>query len=224
MRYYFKGKKIILCLVLVIIFFIYIFIFVNNNIKPTLLAVSEIRVKSVATQAINDSISSKLIDGIDYTDLIFVKYDNSGRVVLMQANTILMNNMASAVASEVQNQMKQIAQSDIKIPLNNAFDVQIITLPSIKLKMIPQGAVSVDFATEFQESGINQTRHRIYLIVEAEIKIIVPLVSENIKITSNIPIAETIIVGEVPYQYINIQKEGILSIVKKKKKKYKYIL
>lgn len=213
MRYYFKGKKIILCLVLVIIFFIYIFIFVNNNIKPTLLAVSEIRVKSVATQAINDSISSKLIDGIDYTDLIFVKYDNSGRVVLMQANTILMNNMASAVASEVQNQMKQIAQSDIKIPLNNAFDVQIITLPSIKLKMIPQGAVSVDFATEFQESGINQTRHRIYLIVEAEIKIIVPLVSENIKITSNIPIAETIIVGEVPYQYINVPKEGILSIV-----------
>lgn len=213
MRYYLKGKKIILCIVLVIILFIYIFIFVNNNIKPTLLAVSEIRVKSVATQAINDSISTKLVDGIDYTDLIFVKYDNAGRVVLMQANTILMNNMASEVAAEVQNQMKQISQSVIKIPLNNAFDIQILTLPSIKLKMIPQGAVSVDFATEFQESGINQTRHRIYLIVEAEIKIIVPLVSENIKITSNIPIAETIIVGEVPKQYINVPKEGILSIV-----------
>ena len=213
MRYYLKGKKIILCIVLVIILFIYIFIFVINNIKPKLLAVSEIRVKSVATQAINDSISTKLVDGIDYTDLIFVKYDNAGRVVLMQANTILMNNMASEVAAEVQNQMKQISQSVIKIPLNNAFDIQILTLPSIKLKMIPQGAVSVDFATEFQESGINQTRHRIYLIVEAEIKIIVPLVSENIKITSNIPIAETIIVGEVPKQYINVPKEGILSIV-----------
>jgi len=208
-----RGKKLILSLVLVSIFLIYIFIFINKNIKPTILAVSEIRVKSVATQAINDSVSSKLFDDIDYTDLIFVKYDEGGRVVLMQANTILMNSMASQVANEVQNQMKKIAQSDIKIPLNNAFDIQIMTLPSIRLKMIPQGAVSVDFATEFEESGINQTRHRIYLIVQAEIKMIVPLVSENIKVTSNIPIAETIIVGEVPSQYVNVPKEGILNIV-----------
>ncbi|WP_077367891.1 sporulation protein YunB [Anaerosalibacter sp. Marseille-P3206] len=213
MKHKFRGKKLILSLVSIIIFLIYIFIFINKNIKPTILAVSEIRVKSVATQAINDSVSSKLFDDIDYTDLIFVKYDETGRVVLMQANTILMNSMASEVANEVQNQMKKIAQSDIKIPLNNAFDIQIMTLPSIKLKMIPQGAVSVDFATEFEESGINQTRHRIYLIVEAEIKMIVPLISENIKVTSNIPIAETIIVGEVPSQYVNVPKEGILNIV-----------
>lgn len=213
MKHKSRGKKLILSLVLVSIFLIYIFIFINKNIKPTILAVSEIRVKSVATQAINDSVSSKLFDDIDYTDLIFVKYDEGGRVVLMQANTILMNSMASQVANEVQNQMKKIAQSDIKIPLNNAFDIQIMTLPSIRLKMIPQGAVSVDFATEFEESGINQTRHRIYLIVQAEIKMIVPLVSENIKVTSNIPIAETIIVGEVPSQYVNVPKEGILNIV-----------
>lgn len=208
-----RIKKVIFTLVLVVIFFIYMFIFINNNIIPTLLAVSEIRAKSVATQAINDSVSLKLFDDIDYSDLIFVKYDSAGKVVLMQANTILMNSMATAVATEVQNQIEEIAQSDIKIPLNNAFDIQIITLPSIKLKIVPQGAVSVDFATEFQESGINQTRHRIYLIVEVDIKIIVPLVSETIKVTSNIPIVETVIVGDVPNEYINVPKGGILSIV-----------
>lgn len=132
----------------------------------------------------------------------------------MQANTILMNSIALEVAVEVQNQLKNISKSDIKIPLNNAFDIQIVKLPSIKLQIVPQGAVSVDFATEFQESGINQTRHRIYLIVVAEIKIIVPLVSENIKVTSNIPIAETIIIGDVPNQYVNVPKDDILNIVR----------
>lgn len=190
------------------------FIYINNNIKATLIAVSEIRAKAVATQAINDAVSLKLDDRIDYTDLIYVKYDTKGKVTLMQANTILMNSIASEVAVEVQNQLKNISKSDIKIPLNNAFDIQIVKLPSIKLQIVPQGAVSVDFATEFQESGINQTRHRIYLIVVAEIKIIVPLVSENIKVTSNIPIAETIIIGDVPNQYVNVPKDDILNIVR----------
>ena len=36
---------------------------------------------------------------------------------------------------------------------------------------------------------------------------IVPLISDDIEITTNIPIAETIIVGDVPEQYIELPKE-----------------
>jgi sporulation protein YunB len=209
-----KNKRFIVWIVLPAVIIVYMFIYINNNIKATLVAVSEIRAKAIATQAINDATSIITNDNIDYTDLISVKYDDKGKVTLMQANTILMNSIASEVAVEVQNQLKNISKSDIKIPLNNAFDIQIVKLPSIKLQIVPQGAVTVDFATEFQESGINQTRHRIYLIVIAEIKIIVPLVSENIKVTSSVPIAETIIIGDVPNQYVNVPKDDILSIIK----------
>ena len=132
----------------------------------------------------------------------------------MQANTILMNNIAAEVALEVQEQLKEISKSIIKVPLSNAFNTQLITLPSVKVQIIPQGSVAVDFATEFESSGINQTRHRIYIIVVTDIKMIVPLVSENLRITTNIPIAETIIVGDVPEQYVNVPKENILNVIR----------
>lgn len=182
--------------------FLYLFNYIDRNIKPTLVAIAEIRAKSVTTKAINDSIKAKIKDGIDYEKLIFVKYDKDGRVSLMQANTILMNDLAADMALEVQEQLKKLSNTKVKVPLRNAFDRQILYLPDINLEIQPQGSVNVGFATEFEEAGINQTRHRIYLIVSTDIKLIIPLITETINITTNIPIAETIIIGNVPEQFI----------------------
>ena len=217
MKYYFylaKRKKTMIWTIIIILFIIYIFRYVDKNIKPTVVAISEIRARSVTTQTINDTIKSKIKRDINYNDLIFVKYDNEGKVTLMQANTILMNSIAAEVGIEVQEQLQQMSKTKIKVPLSNAFDTQIITLPSINVQIIPQGSVAVDFATEFESSGINQTRHRIYIIVVTDIKMIVPLVQENLRITTNIPIAETIIVGDVPEQYLNIPNDKMLKIIR----------
>ncbi|NLV76236.1 MAG: sporulation protein YunB [Tissierellia bacterium] len=209
-----RKKRSIIWIIALLILIIYLFRYTDKNIKPTVVAISEIRARAITTQAINDTIKNKIKRDINYNDLIFVKYDNEGKVTLMQANTILMNSIASEVAIEVQEQLTEMSKSNIKVPLSNAFDTQIITLPSINIRIIPQGSVAVDFATEFESSGINQTRHRIYIIVVTDIKMIVPLVSENLRITTNIPIAETIIVGDVPEEYVNVPKENLLNIIR----------
>jgi len=192
---------------------IYTFNYIDKNIRPSIVAISEVKAKQVTTQAINNTIKSKIKNDIDYDDLIFVHYDNAGKVTLMQANTMLMNSIASEVALEVQNELKQISESTIRVPLSNVFNTDLVRLPSINIQIVPQGSVIVDFATEFESTGINQTRHRVYIIVTTDIKLIVPLVSEEITITTNIPIAETIIVGEVPEQYVNVPDDEILNIV-----------
>lgn len=203
----------ILWIITILLIILYIYKFIDKKIVPTVKAVAEIKARSVTTETINDTIKNKIRRDIEYSDLIFVKYDNEGKVTLMQANTILMNSIASEVALEVQKQLKNISESTIKVPLSNAFDTQLINLPSVKIRIIPQGSVSVDFATEFESTGINQTRHRIYIIVVTDIRMIVPLESENLRITTNIPIAETIIVGDVPNQYVNIPEDELLNIV-----------
>lgn len=217
MRYFssiIKKKGFIVWIIVIIVLILYIYKYIDNNIKPTIVAISEIRSRSITTQAINNTIRTKIKRDINYNDLIFVKYDNEGKVALMQANTILMNNIASEVAIEVQEQLKGISKSTIKVPLSNAFNTQLITLPSVNIQIVPQGSVAVDFATEFESSGINQTRHRIYIIVVTDIKMIVPLVEETLQITTNIPIAETIIIGDVPEQYFNIPQDSILNVVR----------
>ena len=207
-----KRKKLILWIIAIFLLILYIFRYIDKNIVPTVKAVAEIKARSVTTEAINDTIKNKIRKDIDYSDLIFVQYDNEGRVTLMQANTVLINSIASEVALEVQKQLEKISESIIKVPLSNAFNSQLLSLPSIKIKIIPQGSVSVDFATEFESTGINQTRHRIYIIVVTDIRMIIPLESENLRVTTNIPIAETIIVGDVPERYVNIPDKNILNI------------
>lgn len=64
------------------------------------------------------------------------------------------------------------------------------------------GMVDVNFGTEFEHAGINQTRHRVYLIVNTEAKVIVPFNSSNMHVTTYLPVAETIIVGKIPENYI----------------------
>lgn len=217
MRYFssiIKKKGFIVWIIVIIVLILYIYKYIDNNIKPTVVAISEIRSRSITTQAINNTIRTKIKRDINYNDLIFVKYDNEGKVALMQANTILMNNIASEVAIEVQEQLEGISKSTIEVPLSNAFNTQLINLPSVNVQIVPQGSVAVDFATEFESSGINQTRHRIYIIVVTDIKMIVPLVEETLQITTNIPIAETIIIGDVPEQYFNIPQDSILNVVR----------
>lgn len=216
MRYYFnilKRKKLILWIIALLILGLYIYKYIDKNIRPSIVAISEVRARQVTAQVINNTIKEKIKRDINYNDLIFVKYDSQGKVSLMQANTILMNNIASEVALEVQKELKEISETTIKVPLRNAFDTHIVNLPSLNIKIVPQGSVAVDFATEFESTGINQTRHRIYIIVITDVKMIVPLVSENVRVATNIPIAETIIVGEVPEQYVNVPEDEILELV-----------
>lgn len=211
-----RGRnKLFIIIVIITTLIIYGFIVLDRNIKPSVLAISEVKARIIATQAINDSIKAKIKDDIKYKDLIFVKYDNEGKVTMMQANTVLMNSIASDVALEVQNNIRQISTSNVEIPLGNAFNSQLLSQygPKIKLRIVPQGTVTVDFATEFEESGINQTRHKVYLIIITNVRIIVPLASDTIRIATTIPIAETIIVGDVPESYINVPEEEFLNVV-----------
>ncbi|NLX61590.1 MAG: sporulation protein YunB [Tissierellia bacterium] len=207
MRYYFyllRKKRYFIWIIALLLFVLYIYKYIDKNLKPSIVAVSEVKARQVAIKTINDTIKKTIGNNIKYTDLINVSYDKEGKIAMMQANTMLMNILASEVALEVQEQLVEISDSSIMLPLNNVFDIHIIKLPSIKVRIIPQGAIDVDFATEFESAGINQTRHRIYIVVNTDIKMILPLTSENIRVTTNIPIAETIIIGDVPETFVDI--------------------
>ena len=211
-----KKKKLIIYIIIVFIFIssIYVYNIINKNIRPTILGMCEIQAKKIATQAINDAVKGKIKGDIEYKDLLFVKQDDRGKITMVQANTGLMNNIASDVALEVQEKIRQIPGGTIKIPIGSALNSQIISGPQIKLDLEPHGSVTVDFGTDFLESGINQTIHRVYLTIITDVKIVFPLVSETVTVKANIPIAETIIVGDVPENYINVPSKEMLNIVR----------
>lgn len=185
---------------------IYSFVFVDRQVRPTVEALSEVQARIIGTRAINDGVSEVLENGIGYNELINILRDQQGNISLLQANTVAINTMATKITRSVQEKMEVVSNKLLRIPLGNILGSQVLANygPKLDIEITPAGSVLVDFFTEFEQAGINQTIHRIYIKVETKVQIIIPLSSKSVDIITNVPIAETVIVGKVPDTYIDV--------------------
>ena len=195
-------KRIVVTFIMIFIMSIFIgsFIYVDNSLRPTITVLAETKAIELANRSINKAVGEIVKDKIDYSDLIYTK---------LESNTILMNQIASDVALEIQNELKQVKSTTAYIPIGTALKSPILAKygPQLKVSIEPIGTVSVDFKTSFESAGINQTRHRIYLEAKTQVKVVIPLTTSTKEVKAQIPICETIIVGEVPESYVNVPAE-----------------
>lgn len=179
------------------------FYYTDLRVRPTLQAMAEARARVLATHSINRAIREKVVESIHYEDLISVKVDNRGRVVLMQPNTGEINRLASDAVIIVQELLKEISQEKLYIPLGQLTGLQILAGrgPNIPITIIPIGTVEGRVFDTFEEAGINQTRHKIYLEVKSLVRVLVPLILTNVEVKVEAPLTEAVIMGEVPQVY-----------------------
>jgi sporulation protein YunB len=185
---------------------VYAFYVSESHLKPTLLAIAEARATAIATTTINNVINEQISQGLDYQNLVSVKVDDRGRVVLMQPNTVEFNRLASHVTIKVQESLRQISEEKIRIPFGQVLGSQILASygPKITVTVIPIGTVQVKVIDTFEQAGINQTKHMIYIVANTQVRIVVPLVSKSVEVITRVPISEYVVMGEVPNTYVQI--------------------
>ena len=67
--------------------------------------------------------------------------------------------------------------------------------------MVPSGYRTSEIENRFDSAGINQTRHQILLSVDVYTSILLPGFTASTKVSNEIAVAETVIVGSVPETY-----------------------
>jgi len=206
------SKKIIVILIIGILLISYILI--DGAIKPTIFELSQSQLQYLANQAMNDSIA-EIIGGVSYTDLVNIVKDSNGRIMLLQYNTLKMNELATKAALKAQDKIMNLGLQGISIPLGNIVGGQLLAGkgPLIRIDFYPTGSVISKFFSEFQSAGINQTRHKIYLTLNAVVKIVVSNTGQTVNVTCQALISETVIVGEVPSTYLEGTRDEILNLV-----------
>lgn len=209
----FKKRKIKSGVILLFIFIFILFIFykLDKELKPVMMALCDAEARIIATETINGTIREEFGNKISYDDIMSIKTDKDGNIVMIQANTVELNRIGSDIALSVQNRIQSIGARGVKIPLGLLAKNDLFAYygPKITFKMQPVGSVVTSYRSEFQAAGINQTRHIVYLDVKSTIQVVIPLARNMVTVTSNIPIAESIIVGKVPNTYANI--DGVKS-------------
>ena len=79
---------------------------------------------------------------------------------------------------------------------------------SLPVEVVAVGSAHGDFQSQFTSAGINQTRHRILLEVTVSVEILLPGETMQTEICPQVPIAETVIVGQVPDTYLGLPSSG----------------
>jgi sporulation protein YunB len=168
------------------------------------MAIAETRATRIATQAINNVINNRVSLTVDPKTLVNVTLDEHGRVVLIQPNTMEFNRLAADTTMKVQDALEEITEEKINIPIGQVLGSQMLASmgPKITVTIIPVGTVQVKVVDKFEQAGINQTRHMVYLAATTQIRIVVPLVSQSVSVNTQVPIAEYVVVGEVPNTYV----------------------
>jgi len=185
---------------------LFLFILVERNLRETILTVANAKAIQAATETINLAVTSKIVDSVDYRELIHTVQDSSGRLVLMQANTVKLNKISSDVTLEVQKGLRELGNERFNIPLGQALGSKLLASsgPLLRVTIVPVGTVQVKVLDDFEEAGINQTKHRLLLNVKTRVRIVIPLASSEAVVETQIPVTETVIVGEVPQTYIKL--------------------
>lgn len=193
-------KKIALVLVAFLVL-LATFVFVDRILQPTLFTIARVKAIHLATQILNQTVQEKLVNqSLEYQDIIIVHKDSTGKIVLMQADTIKLNKISNEVTLSVQESLKNLNNESIGIPMGQLMGIHLLAArgPEFNVRMIPVGTVSVDIIDRFEGAGINQTRHLIWLDLKSEFQIAIPLYKEVFQVSTKVPLVESIIVGAVP--------------------------
>lgn len=199
-----SNKSIVLIIIIVVI--VSIIYIVETNLKPTIKSIAESKANLAANDIINRTIYEEILKDINYHNLIETHKDSDNKVTLIQANSIQISRLMSATNLKIKEALNDLNKEEITIPLGQALGSYLFAThgPRIKVKMIPIGELEVNLYQDFSESGINQTRHILYLDIRTTLQVVIPTVTEKIVVSTKTPIAETIIVGPVPSTIIKL--------------------
>lgn len=85
--------------------------------------------------------------------------------------------------------------------------------PDVTINVMPIGSALCDFVSFFQSAGINQTLHKLYIDVKAQVSIITPIDEPTITVKAEVLVCENLIVGEVPNIFFDgKQLDGLLDL------------
>jgi len=177
----------------------------TQKLKPVLTNFVESNANALAMNSTEQAIL-KVIPNISYDSIISQSKDENGKIVALCVNTREINRVSNELAIKIEDNIQENKASNIKVPLALFFDTGLLGGAEIKItiKTVPLGGTIINCYSEFDSVGINQTRHRIILEITTSYTIIAPIYLKNEKYYKQLILAETVINGEIPDSYTNL--------------------
>lgn len=207
--YKIKVKIIIAILSLFLIFLLLLY-YTSVILVPSLNEIADNKISYEMTRCINEAIVDVIEkENVSYSDIVKLNTNDAGDVKSVNGNTVLMNKLKSEISLEILRKTNEFDEIYIDFPLIQLFKNSLFRTGIIRVKIMCYVAQTLDlnFYNEFKSVGINQTNAIINVGVTMKYKIITPSSMFDTEIKTDVPIAYTIIVGNVPDSYVNVESD-----------------
>lgn len=173
-----------------------------------------IAVNAVATK-INDSLKNGFYNEELNEPLLYVERDINGNIQYLEPNTRLINKLLLDFSSNVRENYSMTDVQEIKVNLGVLTGNKVLSqMPyNVTIKVHPVSLTKFQYETGFETEGINQTRYYVSCNISSEIHLVAPFTEKIAKINRKVLIAEAIIVGKVPENYVMVPEDGILDAI-----------
>ncbi len=212
-----KTKLKIIKITTIILIATFTFMRIIEAIEPIMDKQCENIAKSIATKISNEQ-ATIVMSRYSYDDLCNVNKDVNGNISMISSNVITVNEIISDVAIKIQEELDKKENSSFKMRLGSLTGTRILSGrgPNIDIRLQTIGNLDTDLRSEFEEAGINQTLHRMYLQVECNVIILTPFKTIEKKIVNQVLLAEAIIIGTTPNTYYNLEgmeKSNLIDVI-----------
>lgn len=177
----------------------------EKYIMPAAADICLIQAKETANNIINSAVDEVLKEKSEGGRNILSLESENGTTMIM-ADTISINLICAEISSSITEKIANMENNIVKVPYGAASGIGIFANsgPDLEFEIMPAGDTTVDYETEFTSAGINQTNYKIWLTVNITISLVNPIYDRNISMNRKIMLADTIIKGDLPSNYIDI--------------------
>ncbi|MBR3116316.1 MAG: sporulation protein YunB [Bacilli bacterium] len=196
-------KKVVIVISLIIVFTILLLYFYDKKISIRLIEYAKIESKRIGIELVSKGVSNEVVKVLDDKDIFSIEKDNNGNIELINYNTKVVNEILSVSAKTVNHNFKKLEKDKkgiisyipMGITTNNIFLENLG--PRVPVKLYLNGNVVTSLKTNVKPYGLNSALVEINIKIEAVLKVLVPLKTEQIKIVNDVPVSIKIVEGNV---------------------------
>ena len=200
-----RRKKTRVFVALLFLFLLGVFLYFELVVNPVVVSAVRSQVVSLSSSAVSRAVNDVLcVEDISYDDLVKISYDESGKVSLLNLETVNLNKLARQFYQFSQGLIDKIGEKGVEIGLGAFTGIPFLSGvgPKIRIKMLSIGSMSAVFLSKFSSAGINQTCHSLFVKLFSTVSLVLPAYKSNIETVTEVLIAQSVVVGEIPQVFL----------------------
>lgn len=196
----FIRKLLRITLILLVLILAALLMF-RSKYHSAILALSKTQITNSTSDLINDAIDRQIETGnIQYDRMVYFEKDLDGKITALKTNMSEVNRLKTDILNLINDEILAQDTSDLGIPLGSLVLPEILSGrgPRIPVQILSIRNSDASFTSNFAEAGINQTLQQILMSVSVDVTVLVLGRTESFTVASQVVVAETVIVGQVP--------------------------